>query len=74
MRLVEVEPSVSAAAARLAVRHLLAGADAIHLASALSMSGPTDVLVVWDRRLRDGALAEGLTVAPGAGQIPHPSG
>ncbi len=53
-------------AGSLADRHALAALDAIHLASALSLREPGEVVafVAFDRRLREAALAEGLTVLP----------
>ena len=53
-------------AGALADRHGLGALDAIHLASALSIAAPTDqsTFVTFDRRLREAALAEGLTVLP----------
>jgi predicted nucleic acid-binding protein len=64
MRTIELTPAVERAAGELAARRALAGADAVHLASALVVD-PADVVVaVWDRRLHAGAVAEGLAVAP----------
>jgi len=39
-------------------------AGAVHLASAIALSDPGLLLAVWDRRLRVGASAAGLAVAP----------
>jgi hypothetical protein len=50
-------------AGRLADRHALRGADAVHLASALAIADPELVLVVLDCRLDTGATAAGLRVA-----------
>lgn len=63
-RPVELTPAVERHAGRLAGEHGLAGADAVHLASALAVSGRELIVAVWDRRLHDGALAAGLGVAP----------
>lgn len=51
-------------AGALASAHALRGADAVHLASALSLDLPDLRFATWDRRLHAAALAEGLTVAP----------
>jgi predicted nucleic acid-binding protein len=53
-------------AGSLADRHALTALDAIHLASALSLREPGEdvAFVTFDRRLREAALAEGLTVLP----------
>ncbi|MBA3289174.1 MAG: type II toxin-antitoxin system VapC family toxin [Acidimicrobiia bacterium] len=64
VRPVELTAEVMASAGRLAVRHALGGADAMHLASALAIDGPSLVVAVWDRRLHSGATAAGLAVAP----------
>jgi predicted nucleic acid-binding protein len=37
--------------------------DAIHLAAALSLGPDLGVLIAYDRRLRDAATAQGITVA-----------
>ncbi len=63
-RPVELTPAVEHSAGQLAARHALRGADAVHLASALAASQPGIILAAWDRRLRDGARAAGLAVAP----------
>lgn len=60
---VRVTESVARLAAELAVRHSLRGADAVHLASALLIGGDP-VFACWDERLRRGAAAEGLILAP----------
>ncbi len=62
---VELTARVAQAAGRLAERRHLRGADAVHLASALEVGRPHLVMAVWDRRLHEGALAEGLAVVPG---------
>jgi predicted nucleic acid-binding protein len=51
-------------AALLALRRALAGADAVHLATALAVRTPELVFATWDRRLAEAARAEGLPVAP----------
>ncbi|SHN88861.1 hypothetical protein SAMN05660350_04851 [Geodermatophilus obscurus] len=63
-RAVELTGFVTAHAGDLAGRHALRGADAVHLASLLAV-GTTDTLfAVWDQRLRAGALAAGVQLAP----------
>ncbi len=63
-RPVELTPAVERHAGELAVEHALGGADAVHLASALAISGPDLIVAVWDRRLHAGARAARLGVAP----------
>ncbi len=60
---VELDRGVAALGADLAATHRLSGADAVHLASALSVGGPL-VFACWDERLRAAAAAEGLILAP----------
>lgn len=62
---IELTEAVATRAAKLASEHVLSGADAVHLASALAMSEVDTVLVTWDRRLRSAATALGLAVVPG---------
>lgn len=62
-RAVELTNAVAMHAGQLAGEHALRGADAIHLASVLAVGGDT-LLTVWDQRLRSGAQAAGLQVAP----------
>ena len=61
---VELTPDVGAHAANLAVEHDLSGADAVHLASALTLRRVAPIVLTWDRRLSDAAAAEGLVVVP----------
>lgn len=62
--LLDMGDSLLASAAALGPPNLRS-LDAIHLAAALSMDG-LDVLVTYDRRLRDAATDAGLpTVSPG---------
>jgi uncharacterized protein len=63
-RPVELRPEVERLAGELAERHALRGADAVHLASALTVPAPELIVAVWDRRLHAGARAEGLATAP----------
>lgn len=62
---VELQARVGADAADLAAEHELSGADAVHLASALTLREMDLALVTWDRRLAAAAAAEGLAVVPG---------
>ena len=64
LRPVELTARVAEAAGRLAALRRLRGADAVHLASAREIGTPHLVMAVWDRRLRAGAVAERLSVAP----------
>ena len=61
---IPVTESILRTAAELAERHLLRALDAIHLASALTLSRREEVLLsAWDRSLLDAAVAEGMRVA-----------
>jgi predicted nucleic acid-binding protein len=64
VRPVEMTLAVERSAGAAAESFRLRGADAVHLASALALEDPQVLVVAWDRRLREGALAAGLTVAP----------
>ncbi len=63
-RPVELTEAIAADAGALAARHSLAGADAVHLASLLAMGSTGTVFAVWDGRLRTGAQAAGVQLAP----------
>jgi uncharacterized protein len=63
-RPVELTSAVEQHAGQLAREHSLAGAVAVHLASAFAIRDPDMVVAVWDRRLHDGARAAHLRVAP----------
>lgn len=63
-RPVELRPEVELHAGELAQLHSLRGADAVHLASALTVPKLELVVAVWDKRLHAGAHAEGLATAP----------
>ncbi len=63
-RAVELTSGLARRAGGLAAAHALRGADAVHLASALAVGATETVLAAWDRRLRTGARAVGLTLAP----------
>ena len=64
---VSLTRSIADTAADLVHAHSLSGADAVHLASALAFGIDSVVMVTWDRRLAQAALAEGLSVAPAVG-------
>jgi predicted nucleic acid-binding protein len=64
MRPVELTAAVERRAGELARLRGLRGADAVHLASAVTVGTPDLVVAVWDRRLHAGAVAEGVAVAP----------
>lgn len=66
LRLVEVSAAVAHDAARLTADYALAGADAVHLASVLTLAQTQPVLAVWDKRLHAGARALGVRTAPAA--------
>ncbi|MGH9379152.1 MAG: type II toxin-antitoxin system VapC family toxin [Thermoanaerobaculia bacterium] len=63
-RVIEMSEAVAQHAGGLAQEYALRGADAVHLASALALGTNTVVLAVWDTRLRLGAEAAGLRIAP----------
>lgn len=64
IKVVELTEVIATEAAELASRHALGGADAVHLASALTMAAADPVVVAWDLRLRAAAMRAGLRVAP----------
>ena len=64
IRAVELTVEVERRAGELAQRHSLRGADAVHLASALTVPASELVVAVWDRRLHAGARAERLATSP----------
>jgi predicted nucleic acid-binding protein len=66
VRPVELTRPVERHAGELAARHSLRGADAVHLASVLAVDNDHLILAAWDRRLRSGASAAGLAIAPAA--------
>ncbi len=63
-RAVELTEPVMVRAGRLAGEHALRGADAVHLASLLAIGAAETVFAVWDHRLRAGAHAAGVRLAP----------
>ena len=77
VRPVELTAAVERHAGQLARTHALRGADAVHLASALTIGDPDLILAVWDRRLHAGAATAGLPIAPadlhGPSLTPSPS-
>jgi predicted nucleic acid-binding protein len=64
LRLVAVTPQLEADAGDLAERHALSGFDAIHLASALTLTGLPIIIATWDRRLLRAARSAGLGSLP----------
>ncbi|RAN71986.1 VapC toxin family PIN domain ribonuclease [Bacillus sp. SRB_336] len=63
-RPVELTEIITKHAGELAGEHALRGADAVHLASVLAIGAADTLLAVWDNRLRIGAEAAGIQVAP----------
>lgn len=63
-RTVELTERVTAHAGQLAGQHSLGGADAVHLASLLAVGVGETLFAVWDQRLRAGAQAAGVRLAP----------
>ena len=64
LRKVELTHQVETAAADLAEQHALSGFDAVHLASALTLTEIPVVLATWDRRLLRAAQSSGLNTLP----------
>lgn len=65
-RAVELTEKIAAHAGQLAGEHALRGADAVHLASALAVGTDQLLFAAWDQRLRSGADATGIRLAPAA--------
>lgn len=63
-RAVELTDPITMHAGELAGAHALRGADAVHLASALAVGAGDTLFAAWDGRLRSGAAAAGLQIAP----------
>lgn len=61
---IELIDDLSRHAGHLAKLHSLRGADAVHLASALTIGEAGPLFACWDRRLSAAAQAEGLAVVP----------
>ena len=53
-----------AEAATLTGTLVVGGADAVHLASALTLVDADPILISWDIRLRTAAMEAGVVVAP----------
>ena len=64
VRVIELSSAVAASASLLAHHHSLKGADAVHLASALTVGGSDLVMATWDRRLAMATRAESTSVVP----------
>jgi uncharacterized protein len=64
MELVELAEPLARAAGDVAEHFRLRGYDAVHLASALSMTGDALTFITWDDGLGAAASEAGLTVAP----------
>lgn len=64
MQRIGVDDTLAREAGELAEKHALRGYDAVHLATALSVTDPTLVVVTWDRDLAAATLACGHPVAP----------
>ena len=60
---IELTSTSGSVAGALAAEHRLTGADAVQLASALSVSAGDLIVAVFDRRLRQACLDAGLAVA-----------
>ncbi len=65
-RPVELTERVTAHAGQLASDYALRGGDAVHLASLLAVGAADTLFAVWDQRLRRGAQAAGVQLAPKA--------
>ena len=63
-RPVEMTHVITLHAGQLARDHALSGADAMHLASLLSVGRAETVMAAWDMRLRIGAVAAGVQLVP----------
>lgn len=64
LRLVEVTPQLETEAGDLAERHALSGFDAIHLASAVTLTAMPIVVATWDARMHQAAHTFGLATLP----------
>ena len=61
---VPLTEELAMAAGNLTATHGLSGADAVHLASALAIGRDHVVMAVFDRKLHQAAVAEGLATVP----------
>jgi predicted nucleic acid-binding protein len=68
-RAVALTEEITIRAGELAAEHALRGGDAVHLASALAIGSDDLLFAAWDQRLRSGAEAAGIRLAPAA----HPT-
>jgi predicted nucleic acid-binding protein len=65
LEVIALDDVLARAAGDLAERHALRGYDAVHLASALAIDVPDDlVIATWDADLAAAAVAEGRMVVP----------
>jgi len=65
LRVIALDDALARAAGDLAERHALRGYDAVHLASALAIDAPGElVIATWDQELAAAAVAEGRMVVP----------
>jgi predicted nucleic acid-binding protein len=65
LKVIALDGELARTAGDLAERHALRAADAVHLASALAIDVPGDLVVAtWDRELAAAAVAEGRMVVP----------
>jgi uncharacterized protein len=65
LRFVEVTARIEREAGDLAELHSLSGADAVHLASALTIATIPVIVATWDARLYRATQASGLATVPG---------
>jgi hypothetical protein len=64
IRMVELTPQLGRYAGDLAEQHALSGFDAIHLASALTLTELPIVVATWDARLLRAVQSSGLPTLP----------
>jgi uncharacterized protein len=65
MQAIALDDPLARAAGDLAERYALRGYDAVHLASALAIDAPGELIVAtWDAELAAAAVAEGRMVVP----------
>jgi len=63
-RPINLTEALAIRAGELASRHSFRGADAVHLASLLTIDPTRVVFAVWDKQLRGSAVAAGVRIAP----------